>query len=353
MVDFTAQRLRTDSMVKMSRVGYWLTVVFLSSGLFCLGCGHKATTPTNQIQQVFETGDWEATVALCDQTLQEHPNNVDALTFRGRAYVADGQYFKGIEDFTTVVELQPDDAEGYYHREIAYRLAGKTEQADVDGQRGRELDTLYKSAYAYEPSSFRSISTSSSNPYVEPIYADEASFQANDPTSRLLAADTSTEPAENETLESRVGQDVVIPQVPKVDRTNGIPKLKGTETAKTDEADAPKDAAEVEEIEGIQFPPQPLADTPNDSDLPNIDNPFVNPPPPISTSLPIGPAGNLFIPGAPLRGVVGTGLPTARTSGGATGTSSLRPQGLSFGRSGLPIPNNTTGLPMSSPLSLG
>ena len=42
-------------MVKISRVGNWLTAVFLSSSLFCLGCG-KATR-TEQIQESFENAN--------------------------------------------------------------------------------------------------------------------------------------------------------------------------------------------------------------------------------------------------------------------------------------------------------
>ena len=42
-------------MVKISHVGNWLTAVFLSAGLFCLGCG-KATL-TEQIQESFENAN--------------------------------------------------------------------------------------------------------------------------------------------------------------------------------------------------------------------------------------------------------------------------------------------------------
>ena len=346
-------------MVKISRVGNWLFACLLSFGLCCTGCSQKATLD-EQIQQNFEHGNWETTLTLCEQKLQEQMNNTEVLTLRGRAYIATGQLRKAIADLTRVIELQPDDPEAYYHREIAYRRAGEIELATADGRRGRELDALYKSAYAYEPSnfisprSFKSTTTRSESTYDEPIYADEASFEAEDETSRLLAEDTGTEPTENQTLESRVGQDVVLPRAPQVDRSNVIPNLTGFDKDKSDEADGQTDAGgEIVGIEDIQFPPQPLPDKPNDSDFPDIDNPLANPPPQISTSLPVGPVGNLFIPGAAPPGIVGTGLPTARTYGGASGTSSLHRPYTPYGLSGLPLPTNSTGLPVSTPLTTG
>jgi hypothetical protein len=348
-IDAAAQSMRADSVVRCSRVEKWLCTVLFSFGLFCVGCGHEPTL-IEQIQDNFENGNWDTTVVLCERVLQQEPDNAEALVFRARANIANGQLTKAVEDLTRVIEIQPDDPEAYYQREIAYRRMGETELANDDGQRGRELDALYKSAYAYEPSNFRSIPLAPSppaapsiSPYEQPLYADEVTYQTDDETSRVLAADTEPEPTKNATLESRVGQDVVLPKAPTVDRTNLIPKLAdGSEDGTVD----PGDQIEVdaEGNEDMQFPLQPLAEIPNGTEPPNLDSPTVNPPRQLSNSLPVSPEGNLFLPGMTPRGL-STGLPTARTSQGATGTI-RQPYGGQIGLSGLPIPTTaSTGLP--------
>ncbi len=350
-------------MVKNSRFGKWVCAVLFLLGLLCPGCSHEPTL-SEQIQDNFENGNWDATIALCEQILQEQPDNTEILILHARANIANGQAAKAVEDLTRVIEIQPDDPEAYYQREIAYQHLGETELANNDGQRGRELDSLYKSAYAYEPSNFRSIPLSSSletapdtSPYDRPLYADEVTFQADNETSRLLAADTEPEPTEDETLESRVGQDVVLPEAPKVDHTNLIPKLADANDRGADAADGQIEAdgqigVKANGIDDMQFPLQPLAEIPNGTEPPNLDVPPVNQPRQLSTALPIGPEGNLFLPGmAP--GGLSTGLPTSRTSQGTTGILS-QPYGGQIGLSGLPISTNgSTGLPTSSPLTMG
>jgi len=118
------------------------------------GCGwFNASTPYEKAYEQFSLGNWDEAIHQCNRLLQLGPDNPTAIMLRGRSLAGNGDLDDAIKDFTLVIEIQPEDAEAYYHRGLAYRKLGQIELADADKVRGRELDELLKSAYQFEPSS--------------------------------------------------------------------------------------------------------------------------------------------------------------------------------------------------------
>ena len=74
-------------------------------------------------------------VAIFDETKEV------IITFeRGLSYVKGlGQYQRAIEDFDKAIRLQPDLAEAYYNRGIAYLLQGKSNLGCRDAQKACAL----------------------------------------------------------------------------------------------------------------------------------------------------------------------------------------------------------------------
>jgi tetratricopeptide (TPR) repeat protein len=62
-----------------------------------------------------------------------------AYDTRGEAYLNLTQYQKAIEDFSKGIELHPKSGRAYYERGLAYAKLGKSDLADKDQQKAKEL----------------------------------------------------------------------------------------------------------------------------------------------------------------------------------------------------------------------
>lgn len=119
------------------------------------GCGWFNTpTPYEIAYEQFTLSNWDEAIQQCDAMLQANPDNPTVLMLRGRSLAAKGELDRAIQIFSRLIELQPEDAEAYYHRGMVYRQQGKTELADADKARGREFDTLLEAAYPFGQSNF-------------------------------------------------------------------------------------------------------------------------------------------------------------------------------------------------------
>ena len=66
---------------------------------------------------------------------------------RGRAYNHKGEYDRAIDDFSKVIEIDPDDAEAYYNRGLAYAHKGEYDRAIADFNKAIELNPNDVAAY--------------------------------------------------------------------------------------------------------------------------------------------------------------------------------------------------------------
>jgi hypothetical protein len=295
----------------------WLIAVAVSVTPFGIGCSKEPTSPAEVIKQSFDNGDWNTVVSMCNQLLERNPDDADAILMRGRAYLGGGDLESAFRDFSRRIELKPEDPEGYYHRQIAYRELGQPDLAAADGERARRFDSLYKSAYAFEPSNFMSgvdLPSTETKPALdfdsianhtaqdETVYSDEAEFEP-DGTSRVLA---SGDPSKREDKKVSEG-DIGIPRAPQIVHEDLIPKLADPKASQVRDVEA----GDLAELRNLQFPANPTEDDPAgpQGKIPEITEPSNDAPalPELSTALPKDPSGRVFIPGnAP--GAMSTGL---------------------------------------------
>lgn len=350
-------------------------LVLLAASVIAQGCAEKVpTTPAEILERSFSTGDWETTITICKQRLKTDPNNTDLLSKLGQAHLATKEYKAAIANFTKWIELQPDEADPYYFRESAHEALGHTQLAYKDGQTGRSLDPLYKSAYAYDPSNFvppiqlssepipgdersdgdgaddrgpdsRDADEDSNDPntqiaedpygdnsdndavanngepnrtpYEETVFSDETGFVPNE-TSRVLANGRPQSDAP-----SADAGDIGIPKVPEIVRENRIPKLNMNGAGPI----APNADGRLAEFKDIRFPAVPTDESPEEMEVPDT----IIVPQKISSALPTDEFGNIRFPDAAQTGL-STGLPN--NFGNATGGQLLSPSGIPIGNSG-------------------
>ncbi len=85
-------------------------------------------------------GESAEAIALFDEILQEHPQNLGGLRNRGYTLNLMGQFEKAIADFDMAIEVAPQFAYTYANRGLAYLWLGNEEQALADFHQAMELN---------------------------------------------------------------------------------------------------------------------------------------------------------------------------------------------------------------------
>ena len=65
-------------------------------------------------------------------TSKTEPDDAEVYNTRGLAYSESGEHDQAIEDFTKAIELKPECAEAYANRGTAYRDKGEMDKAIAD-----------------------------------------------------------------------------------------------------------------------------------------------------------------------------------------------------------------------------
>ncbi len=74
------------------------------------------------VEKYFKKDNSGSTIADSTQAIQQNPNDADAYMNRGVAYCVKGNYNAGFTDLNKAVELNPNDVNVYLHRGTAYQL---------------------------------------------------------------------------------------------------------------------------------------------------------------------------------------------------------------------------------------
>ena len=77
------------------------------------------------------------------------PDYADAYYYRGLAYHIKDEPDEALQAFSRVIELDPDYADAYYYRGLAYLRNGEYDEALQAFSRVIELDSDYADAYYY------------------------------------------------------------------------------------------------------------------------------------------------------------------------------------------------------------
>ncbi len=94
-------------------------------------------------------GDYDKTLADCNEALKLDPDLALAFSRRGRAWAGKGELDKAIADFDAALRLDPKDAHAYTHRARAHNERGDYELAVKDCNAALGLDPKSNVAYYY------------------------------------------------------------------------------------------------------------------------------------------------------------------------------------------------------------
>jgi len=135
-------------MKTVGRVGIVVVGWGLVSLLSLAGCSGE-NEHVKKGREAFEAGQFpqairEYTAAIESRELSE-TDLAQACYYRGRARYMMGELRKAIADYTTAIELDPENAEAYYHRGITYRSNREKAKGDADLRKAKEMGYTPKS----------------------------------------------------------------------------------------------------------------------------------------------------------------------------------------------------------------
>lgn len=100
-----------------------------------------------KVIQLYQTGNMAGTEQRCREMLKNFPESYMLLNVLGAAVQAQGRIEEAIQAFDRMLGLNPDFAEGYYNRGVAFSELGQTEAAVQDYSRAVELNPDFYNAH--------------------------------------------------------------------------------------------------------------------------------------------------------------------------------------------------------------
>jgi len=127
------------------------------AGLFALSLAFTVCTngAAGRAYSTFENGlekfshrQFAESIAIFRKAVEENPNDADAWTFLGRAYMMQDQFPPAIEACTKAIELNPENAQAYTFREFCYFQTRRYKEGLEDSEKAIKF---YRTN-AFEPS---------------------------------------------------------------------------------------------------------------------------------------------------------------------------------------------------------
>ena len=128
-----------------------LGVLLLS--VILTGCGGQdqemsaAEELNNKGNELVGQGRYDEAIAQFDKAIELDPEYADAYYYRGLAYYYKRDFDKAIADSSKVIELDPEDIRAYCNRGLAYYYKPDFDRAITDFSNAVALDPEYTIIY--------------------------------------------------------------------------------------------------------------------------------------------------------------------------------------------------------------
>jgi len=147
----TANNQSTEKLKKeFQQTSHGLTAVDWVDKALSLWDGKKYTAPKKAIEYL-------------NNAIKLQPDYADAYADRGLAYVDLGHHQRAIEDYNQAIRLQPDDATAYNNRGIAYKKLGQHQRAIEDYNQAIRLQPDGATAYFNRGNAYKAIGEQQGN----------------------------------------------------------------------------------------------------------------------------------------------------------------------------------------------
>ena len=96
------------------------------------GCKTPLEQHLDKGNSYFDKEKWDEAIAEYSTAIEIDPENAQAYGNRGASYAEKGMYEESISDYSTAIDLDPQNAILYYNRAIAYNYLAEYEKAIAD-----------------------------------------------------------------------------------------------------------------------------------------------------------------------------------------------------------------------------
>jgi tetratricopeptide (TPR) repeat protein len=103
------------------------------------GARDEAAMHLQRAQEAYAQGDYNQAISEYTQAIMFQPDSAEAFFGRGVAYNRRRGYRQAISDLTRAIRLQPDYAAAYHHRGTAYGYVGEDSKSNADMRKARKL----------------------------------------------------------------------------------------------------------------------------------------------------------------------------------------------------------------------
>ncbi|MCK9614063.1 MAG: tetratricopeptide repeat protein [Candidatus Omnitrophica bacterium] len=93
-------------------------------------------------KQFYEEHKYDEAITEYNKAIELNPNYAEAYNNRGVAYNVKGSYDQAISDFTRAIEINPSYAEAYYDRAVAYYWKHEPDKGWDDMQKAEKLGAI-------------------------------------------------------------------------------------------------------------------------------------------------------------------------------------------------------------------
>ena len=107
----------------------------------------EAIRLAKQGNQHFAAGEFDLAIECYNKAIALDPEDAEAFYNRGLAYDKKGEFDLAIQDFDQAIALNPEDAKAFYNRGVAYNKKGEFDRAIEDFNQAIALNPEYAKAF--------------------------------------------------------------------------------------------------------------------------------------------------------------------------------------------------------------